>query len=77
MPRARFLQPWFARADDTDTSEFGYPCGLWQTMLGVDIMMKSNYKVTKYADPNTSNTFSTNTMGIRINIEDHMSFCRP
>ena len=41
------------------------PMVLEDTIMVVDILMKSNYMFTRYTDPNM---FSTNTMGLDLNL---------
>ena len=45
---------------------------LEDTMVVVEILMKSDYMLTRYTDPNM---FLTNTMGFRVALVDHMSLC--
>ena len=48
------------------------PMVLEDTIMVVEILMKSDYLLTRYNDPNM---FPTNTMGFRITLVDHMSLC--
>ena len=45
------------------------PVVLEDTMVVLDIMVQSNYMVTRYIDPKI---FPTNTSGLRVNMVDHM-----
>ena len=48
------------------------PMMLEDTMIVLEILMKSNYMLTRYTVPNM---FPTNTMGFRVTLVDHMSLC--
>ena len=48
------------------------PMVLEDIMVRSDILMNPNYMFIKYINPNM---VSSNTMGIRVNMVDHMSLC--
>ena len=48
------------------------PIVLVETMVLVDILMKSDYVFTKYLDPSMVSTY---TMGFRVTTVDHMCLC--
>ena len=48
------------------------PMVLVETMVLLDILMKSDYVLTKYLDPNMVPTY---TMGFRVTTVDHMCLC--
>ena len=48
------------------------PMVLVETMVLLDILMKSDYVLTKYIDPNMVPTY---TMGFRVTTVDHMCLC--
>ena len=68
---AKWLQPTLQR-DMWSTRVTLNPMVLEDTMVVVEILMKSDYMLTRYNDPNM---VSSNTMGFRVNMVDHMSLC--
>ena len=48
------------------------PMVLEYIMVRLTILVKSNYVLTRYLDPNM---VYSNTMGIRVNMVDYMSLC--
>ena len=68
---AKWLQPTLQR-DMWSTMMTLIPMVLEDTMVVVEILMKSDYMLTRYTDPNM---FLTNTMGFRVALVDHMSLC--
>ena len=68
---AKWLQPTLQR-DMWSTMMTLIPMVLEDTIVVVEILMKSDYMLTRYNDPNM---VSSNTMGFRVTMVDHMSLC--
>ena len=68
---AKRPQPMLQR-DMWSTMVILIPMVLEDTLVMLYILMKSDYVFIKYLDPNM---VSSNTMGFRLNMVDHMSLC--